>query len=83
MPRKWWSSPDAFPKKSLYLNLAGAAPENEEGMQYAFRFLTEKQGAVRDKQNVWFPVSETMDFEDATDLHGWIVEAGLGNGWWI
>ena len=78
MPRKWWSSPDAFPAKRLYLNLAGDAPENEQGMRYAFRFLTDDQAAQRDDGTAWFPVWRTLDFEDATDLHGWIVDAGLG-----
>lgn len=79
MPRKWWSSPDAFPKRRLYLNLVGEAPENEQGMQYAFRFLTEDQAAESDGGKVWFPVWRTLEFEDATELHGWLVDAGVGD----
>lgn len=78
MPRKWWSSPDAFPTKRLYLNLAGEAPENEQGMRYAFRFLTDDQAAQADDEAAWFPVWRTMDFKDAADLHDWIVDVGLG-----
>ena len=40
LPRLWWSNPDAFPNRHLYLNLFQAARENEQGMRYDFRFLT-------------------------------------------
>ncbi len=36
-----WSSPDAFPKRRLYLDLLSkATDEDEDGMKYQFEFLT-------------------------------------------
>ena len=33
LPRRWWNSPDAFPRRHLYLNILAEAEENEAGMQ--------------------------------------------------
>lgn len=64
-PRKWWTSPDAFPRKRLCLNLAREAEENEAGLRYDFRFLTEERAADRSGGDLWFPVRQILDFKDA------------------
>lgn len=78
-PRKWWSNPDAFPEKFLYLNLLGQAEEdNEEGMLYDFRFLTPKkadQGA--EGGDFWFSVSEVLGRGSGPDLLRFLGECGL------
>src|SRR5439155_25647226 len=55
-PHKRWNNPEAFPKKRLYLNLLAPAEDNEEGMHYDFRFLTEDRAALRDDKQFWFLV---------------------------
>ncbi|MEZ5124908.1 MAG: DUF262 domain-containing protein [Thermoleophilia bacterium] len=81
LPRKWWNNPDAFPKKKLYLNIAGPASDNDDKLMYDFRFLT-KEEAVDGKVDGahWFPVPKIRDLTDGTDSVGifkYIQKAGL------
>jgi hypothetical protein len=77
-PRKWWNNPDAFPKKRLYLNLLGEVEENEEGMRFDFKFLTDARAAQRDATQCWFPVARIMDMrEGGPDINDYLVDAGL------
>jgi hypothetical protein len=79
-PRKWWSSPDAFPEKRLYLNIADTASENEGGLEYDFRFLTEERTKhTSDGETHWFRVGKILEFEDATDIFDYIQQQGLAN----
>ncbi|WP_026331450.1 DUF262 domain-containing protein [Thioalkalivibrio sp. ALE11] len=64
---KWWSSSDAFPLKSLYINLLGQ-PREETGSRYQFEFLTAKQAADRCGDEYWFLVSRVLE-EDRDDLN--------------
>lgn len=75
-PRKWWSSPDAFPTKHLYLNIAANADENEGGLAYDFCFLGERKAQHADGQH-WFPVGNIFDFKGATEIFRYIQKAGL------
>lgn len=60
-PRKWWKSPDAFPKQRLHLDLLWQADsDDEEGMQYKFKFLTDKKRSDADDGTWWFPVSKIL-----------------------
>ena len=43
----WWNSPDAFPVKRLYLNLAEDPDDEELGLHYNLKFLTDKDGGTR------------------------------------
>jgi hypothetical protein len=65
-PRKWWSNPDAFPKKRLYLNLVDAANSDDGGMAYNFEFLTE-DGArpASGEPDKWFPVGDVLGLADS------------------
>lgn len=79
IPYKWWSSPDAFPKKQLYLKLTGEAEENEEGMIYDFRFLTEESANEFPDEDGWFRVADILAMEEVPELHSWVVDRGLGS----
>lgn len=77
-PRKWWTNPDAFPKRRLCLNLAREADENEAGLRYDFKFLTEERAAERTDGELWFPVWQIMDFKNAgPDINAYLNEHGL------
>jgi|SRR5690554_74055 len=79
-PRMWWNNPDAFPAKRLYLNLLAEADDNEEGMQYDFRFLKQSQAGRRDEGHFWFPVWSILDMSDAGPaLHEYLMEHDLQN----
>ena len=65
-PRKWWTNPDAFPKKRLHLNLLGDQDGNEPGMVYDFKFLTDDEAHVADLQpENWFLVNGVLKLADS------------------
>ncbi len=77
-PRWWWSSP--FPTRALYLNVLGEAEENEAGMQYDFRFLTDEDAkAGHDETHCWYPVRDILKAEDIVDLNDFLIDRELAN----
>lgn len=44
-PNKWWTNPDAFPERTLRLNLLAPVEPDEDGVVYRFRFLSDDQAA--------------------------------------
>lgn len=62
----WWSSPDAFPRKRLYLNLLDDPDRDDLGLRYDLRFLT-KAEAAPDQAGVrkWFRVGHVLSLSDA------------------
>ena len=77
-PRKWWSSPDAFPERRLYLNITSDADENDANLRYDFRFLTEDRAKSNDESH-WFPVTRILEFEGGPDIFDYIQAAGLAD----
>ena len=76
-PRKWWDNPEAFPRKRLYLNLLGAADENEEGVRYDFAFLAEDRAVRRTEAEFWFPVAKIREMPEPEEIYGYIVDHDL------
>ena len=80
LPRRWWNSPDAFPRRHLYLNILAEAEENEAGMQHDFRFLTDADATASDDDtHCWYPVRDVLKAEDTVDLADFLVDRQLGN----
>ena len=80
LPRRWWNSPDAFPKRHLYLNILDKAEENEAGMHYDFRFLTDADAeAGHDETHCWYRVGDILKTKSAVALYSFLVEKKLGN----
>ena len=79
LPRLWWNSPHAFPKRHLYLNVLAEADENEAGMQYDFRFLTKTEAAAFDETHCWYPVRDVLQAKDTVDLADFLIARELGN----
>ena len=77
----WSNNPENYPVRKLYLNVLGEAEENEAGLRYDFRFLTDGQLAAADPEEsrYWFPVHRVFEAEQAFDLFPAIAAAGLGN----
>ncbi len=62
----WWNSPDAFPVKKLYLNLVEDPKDEELGLKYDLRFLTDKEAAAgQDAEDKWFRVGAVFDLANA------------------
>ena len=65
-PRKWWTNPDAFPKKRLYLNLLDGPDVDELGMAYDFKFLTEEEARpANGGPDQWFLVRDVLKLSDS------------------
>lgn len=66
LPKLWWNNPNAFPKKKLYLDLLWTPDEDEEaGLRYRFRFLTDSPARIASDQECWFRVGEVLHMPDA------------------
>lgn len=76
LPSKWWTNPDAFPKRVLRLNLLAPLEPDEDGMIYDFRFLDSAQ-VERSEHAFWYSVPDIMAVNDPTDLNDFLVDAGL------
>lgn len=62
----WWNSPDAFPVKRLYLNLIDDPADEELGLRYDLRFLTDKEAAAHDEdEHKWFRVGAVLDLANS------------------
>ncbi|WP_336724679.1 DUF262 domain-containing protein [Cellulosimicrobium cellulans] len=81
LPRAWSSNPDAYPKQRLHLNVRGEAPENESGLRYDFRFLTQaKINAMEPEESrYWFAVPDLYETPHLGALMMRLAELGLGN----
>jgi hypothetical protein len=63
----WWNSPDAFPVKRLYLNLAEDPDDEELGLHYNLKFMTDKDATPEklDAPDNWFRVGSVLDLQDS------------------
>ena len=79
-PNKWWTNPDAFPKRTLRLDLLAPQSADEDGAVYRFRFLDDAQ-AARDEAAHWFRVPEILGMADGPAMLSGLMEHGLqGDG---
>jgi len=69
-------NPQAYPRRYLYLDLLGAAPDDEAGSVYRFKFL-EKEVAEEDTEAFWFAVPEVLDLDGGSDILEVIEERDL------
>lgn len=79
--RKRWNNPNAFPRRTLHLNLAQRAEEdNEEGWYYDFWFPTGKE-ASSDEYRQWIPVTKVLEWtpNDFPQMQKWLSSRGLAD----
>ena len=75
LPNKWWSNPDAFPRRWLYLDLLSGVEPDEDGSLYRLEFLTEKQIADADPESeCWFRLGDVLSMESGPDMLEWVNE---------
>ena len=72
-PRKWWSSPDAFPTRHLYLDLLWDTEGgvDEEDIKYRFMFRRESD-PCHTAGECWFPASEILGMDKASGMRKWV-----------
>ena len=75
-PNKWWTNPDAFPARTLHLDLLSSQVPDEDGVIYRFRFLDDEQ-ARREEGAHWFRVPDILDMEDGPAMLSTLMERGL------
>ena len=68
LPRLWWNNPDAFPVCHLYLNLLATPDEDDDGMQYEFKFLTDHDAKERNEAIYWYQVGDILRGKSLPDL---------------
>lgn len=62
----WWNSADAFPTKRLYLNLIDDPDDEELGLKYDLRFLTDKEAAADEgAEDTWYRVGAVLGLSNA------------------
>ena len=77
-PYKWWNSPDAFPRKTLRLNLLASTDPDEDGARYDFRFLDDEQ-AKRADDALWFEVPAILGMRAGPEMLAWLTKHDLPN----
>lgn len=70
-PNKWRTNPNAFPKKTLHVDLLAKVGEDEEGEAYCFRFL-EPAKAAADEGALWYQVPDILSIPNTARLSQWI-----------
>ena len=75
------ANPDSYPRRRLYLNILAEAPENEAGLRYDFRLLTDEQVSAfqTDSTYHWFLVSEIYACPQMNDVWKKAREIGVGD----
>jgi uncharacterized protein DUF262 len=66
-PRKWVTNPDAYPTKRLYLDITRQDTGEEElGMAYGFRFLTDSEAQAQPGDlDRWYKVADILRLADS------------------
>lgn len=75
-PNKWWNNPDAFPKRTLRLNLLASLNPDEDGVVYDFSFLDDAAAAQREAA-LWFKVPDILGMKDGPTMLRWLVAQQL------
>lgn len=80
-PNKWRTNPNAFPRRTLHLDLLAARGQDEDGEAFSFRFM-EPDKAASDEAGLWYPVPDILGEADNSQLSEWLFakfqERGLG-----
>jgi len=75
-PNKWWTNPDAFPIRTLHLDLLASPTPDEDGVRYRFKFLDDGQ-VERDEKAHWFKVPNILGMKDGPAMLATLMERGL------
>ena len=74
-PRKWWSSPDAFPERHLYLDLLWGASEAADEGEIKYRFMFRRESdPCHAAGECWFRVSKILGMDKARAMSKWVEQ---------
>ncbi len=72
-PRKWWSSPDAFPERHLHLDLLWGAGEAPDDVETKYRFMFRRESdPCHGAGECWFRVHEILGMDKAREMSKWV-----------
>ena len=80
LPRRWWSSPDAFPRRILALDLLASPEPDEDGNRYTFDFIDEDRIGREGEDRLWYKVSDILTIrpqEAWPDMNDWLMDRAL------
>jgi uncharacterized protein with ParB-like and HNH nuclease domain len=76
LPRKRIENDAAYPERKLYLNLLKKSDKSID-MVYDFKFLTDKEGAIRSDDSYWFKVGDILNFTEPYEINEYLYEKEL------
>lgn len=76
LPRKRVNNPEAYPVRSLYLDILKGVDESKSEEVYQFKFLTDSQiNQSQDNCNsFWFPVKEVLKWDNEDEIDNYVDE---------
>jgi uncharacterized protein with ParB-like and HNH nuclease domain len=77
--RKRWNNDAAFPKRRLYVNLLSKCNDEQQGLLYDFRFLTDEEADERDSPTFWFRVGQILDIRSEAKVNEYLIKNDLLN----
>ncbi|MFC1925644.1 DUF262 domain-containing protein [Chloroflexota bacterium] len=77
LPEKCRDDDSAFPYRMLYLNLL--RKNDEPGMEYCLRFLTEEEAEYRDEDTYWFRAGDILDMEEVAEVDNFLLKHRLSS----
>lgn len=75
-PNKWRTSPDAYPRRSLHLNVLAPLEPDEDGIVYDFRFRKDSDGGRVDGA-LWLKVSDVLGMQAGPAMLSSLMSKGL------
>ncbi len=77
-PRKRWDNPQAFPKRTLHLNLL-APKKNQNGTDviYDFSFRTDDEAKVASETTYWFKVGDILNIKNPAAVNKFLIKNKL------
>jgi hypothetical protein len=75
-PNKWWNNDDAFPRRSLHLDLTAPPVRDDDGAIYRFKFLEPDRAKQADDAH-WFKVGDILTMEDGPSMLSNLQARGL------
>ena len=78
LPRRWWSSWDAFPRRVLALDLLAGPEPDEEGSRYAFEFIDEGRIGLEGNK-LWFRISDILKLDGGPPMLDWLMKKDVSS----
>ncbi|MEU6259196.1 DUF262 domain-containing protein [Streptomyces sp. NPDC047043] len=81
LPRMWANNPLAYPKKLLYLNLLHRGQDDDLGVEYDFRFLSQEEAEASTETGdaQWYRVQDMREVRTVGDVIRTLQQHGVAD----